>query len=125
VVTAAPPKWVYPHQLDLGAAWQQWTGLPFVFACWAGRAGDEVGWIAERLDRVRADNAPRRLELARALAEGHAWPLDLAEAYLTRVLRYEIGPRELAGMRRFAAEAHGAGLVARAEPLVRAPASRG
>jgi chorismate dehydratase len=26
------------HVLDLGAAWQEWTGLPFVYAVWAVRA---------------------------------------------------------------------------------------
>jgi len=27
----------YPHVVDLGAAWKDWTGLPFVFAVWAAR----------------------------------------------------------------------------------------
>jgi chorismate dehydratase len=27
----------YPHRYDLGAEWQTWTGLPFVFAVWAAR----------------------------------------------------------------------------------------
>lgn len=27
----------YPVQVDLGAAWKAWTGLPFVFAVWAAR----------------------------------------------------------------------------------------
>src|SRR5260370_951750 len=29
----------FPHVLDLGSAWLEWTGLPFVFAAWGGRAG--------------------------------------------------------------------------------------
>lgn len=27
----------YPFEVDLGEAWKQWTGLPFVFAVWAAR----------------------------------------------------------------------------------------
>ena len=27
----------YPVRLDLGEAWKEWTGLPFVFAVWAAR----------------------------------------------------------------------------------------
>ena len=27
----------YPVRVDLGAAWKDWTGLPFVFAVWAAR----------------------------------------------------------------------------------------
>ena len=30
-------KGIYPHQVDLGEAWKEWTGLPFVFAVWAAR----------------------------------------------------------------------------------------
>ncbi|MFN8650834.1 MAG: menaquinone biosynthesis protein [Gemmatimonadales bacterium] len=28
---------LYPYQVDLGSAWHDWTGLPFVFAVWAAR----------------------------------------------------------------------------------------
>src|SRR6266567_8857484 len=31
----------YPHRYDLGEAWKRWTGLPFVFAVWAGRRDAE------------------------------------------------------------------------------------
>src|SRR5205085_5284974 len=29
----------FRYALDLGAAWWEWTGLPFVFAAWCGRPG--------------------------------------------------------------------------------------
>lgn len=32
----------YPVQVDLGTAWKEWTGLPFVFAVWAARRSAEV-----------------------------------------------------------------------------------
>ena len=28
----------FPHRYDLGAEWQEWTGLPFVFSRWMARA---------------------------------------------------------------------------------------
>lgn len=28
----------YPHRIDLGTEWVEWTGLPCVFACWAIRS---------------------------------------------------------------------------------------
>jgi chorismate dehydratase len=31
------PRGNWPHVLDLGAAWQEWIGLPFVFGVWAVR----------------------------------------------------------------------------------------
>ncbi|HYW30421.1 MAG TPA: menaquinone biosynthesis protein [Gemmatimonas sp.] len=27
----------YPHRIDLGLAWKEWTGLPFVFAVWVAQ----------------------------------------------------------------------------------------
>ncbi len=27
----------YPYRIDLGAAWKEWTGLPFVFAVWVAQ----------------------------------------------------------------------------------------
>ena len=41
----------FPHVVDLGAAWRELTGLPFVYAVWAGRPG-AVG--------PRTSPAPRR-----------------------------------------------------------------
>ena len=32
----------FPHVLDLGQAWLEWTGLPFVFAAWGARATTDV-----------------------------------------------------------------------------------
>jgi chorismate dehydratase len=125
VVTAAPPGWVYPHQVDLGEAWRAWTGLPFVFATWAGRRGEDVEPIARRLAAVRRDNDGRRAELAEAYASEHGWPAELARAYLVEVLRYELGERELAGLARFADEAHRAGLSERGEVPIRAAVGRG
>ncbi|MDD2903141.1 MAG: menaquinone biosynthesis protein [Syntrophales bacterium] len=31
------PRGSWPYMLDLGAAWQEWIGLPFVFGVWAVR----------------------------------------------------------------------------------------
>ncbi|MEM1208839.1 MAG: MqnA/MqnD/SBP family protein [Planctomycetota bacterium] len=125
VVTASPPRWVYPHQVDLGAAWRAWTGLPFVFAAWAGRIGEPVDATAERLAAVREDNVDRRASLAVEHAATHGWPVELAVEYLTRVLRYELGERELAGLARFASESASAGLVDVGVAPVRAMAGSG
>ncbi|MBN8249340.1 MAG: menaquinone biosynthesis protein, partial [Verrucomicrobia bacterium] len=39
-----------PHALwDLGAAWQEWTGLPFVYAVWAVREAAASGDLPGRL----------------------------------------------------------------------------
>src|SRR5262249_20042800 len=39
VVADAPPAERYPYQIDLGEAWHEMTGLPFVYASWMCLAG--------------------------------------------------------------------------------------
>src|ERR1700728_822162 len=41
------------HQLDLGAAWKELTGMPFVFAVWIARGGVELGDLPDRLCHAR------------------------------------------------------------------------
>ena len=71
----------YQHVLDLSAAWQQWQGLPFVFARWMVRRGvsrDDRVLLVEallasldrnmrRLEEVAGENADRA-GLSRAAA---------------------------------------------------------
>src|SRR4051794_10546271 len=72
--------------VDLAEAWQELTGLPFVFALWVVRAGVDLGSLPEALARSRAEG----LAHADALAAMHGPGLGLDVAtcydYLTRVL---------------------------------------
>jgi len=87
----------YPHVYDLGAEWKRMTGLPFVFALWAGRpdAVDDAGiaLLRESLDMGLA----ARAEIARAWAEAHGGPPALYEHYLTENIRYRLGSEEISG----------------------------
>lgn len=116
VVTRSPPAVRYPHQLDLGEAWKEWTGLPFVYAVWmcrADQAGNERLRAAARLlDRQRRRNTARLDGVATGRARERGWPEDLAREYLGRKLRFdpnEPGARE--AVERFFDEAHAFGLI--------------
>ncbi len=104
--------------VDLSEAWHAMTGLPFVFALWVARAGVELGDLPERLAWSRADG----LAHAGELAAEHGPRLGLGRAecidYLTRVLSYDLGTPEIAGLRRFAREAAALGLAPRGAELV-------
>jgi predicted solute-binding protein len=88
------PYYVY----DLGGEWVEMTGLPMVFAVWAGRPGVVTPETAEafrescrygraRIDEIVAWEAPRR-----------GFAPDFAEEYLRRRIVNELGPREYQGM---------------------------
>ena len=101
VVTDSPPAVLYPHQLDLGEAWHELTGLPFVFAVWMAHADADLGALPVRLAQQLEHNLGRIDAIARRHAPGHGWPVDLAERYLGRVLQYPIGVEELQAIRVF------------------------
>jgi predicted solute-binding protein len=88
------------ERVDLGLAWTEWTGLPFVFAVWAGPgAGDPA--LASALHCCYETNRDRVEELVR-----DAFPADdgkrrWAAAYLRENIRHELGPREREGLDEF------------------------
>jgi len=103
----------FPYVVDLGAAWHDLTGLPFVYAVWAGRPGAVDAEATARLQASLEDGLAARLTIARAWGEAHGGPPALYEAYLTRNIRYRLGAEELSGMAAFFERAHAAGLLPR------------
>ncbi len=89
-------------RVDLAEQWQAWTGLPFVFAVWAGRPDldPEVVSHLAKAGKAGVAGIPRKYACE-----------DLR--YLTENLRYPLDDAALMGLRRFAALAHADGLVAR------------
>lgn len=94
---------VYPHMVDLGAAWKEWTGLPFVFAVWAARRDSElqpVRAVHERLLESRAWGQAHLDDLAEAAARNTGLPPDVCRAYFGD-LDYALSYRHLAGLTDF------------------------
>jgi len=104
--------------VDLGDAWHILTGLPFVFALWVARGGVELEGLPAALEQSRAMGLARAASLARI--HGRRLGLDFATCYdyLTRILSYDLGEPEIAGLRRFAAMAARLGLAPEGVSLV-------
>lgn len=93
----------YPWRIDLGAAWKQWTGLPFVFAVWVAQRTAPVrealgvhasllasrDWGLAHLDQLAAQAA---------LASGV--PRETCEEYFSG-LDYGLSYPHLAGLTEF------------------------
>ncbi len=105
VVTDPPDQSEFPHQLDLGAAWKEMTGLPFVYAVWMCRAGEEQGLAvrtcAAMLDRQRRRNAMRLGWIVRSRASERHWPEEQAAEYVGTLLKYDVGEAEREAVGRF------------------------
>jgi cyclic dehypoxanthinyl futalosine synthase len=101
----------FAHVLDLGQAWLEWTGLPFVFAAWFGRPG-AVSRDGERLlVQAKRDGLQARDAIADAHAARSGLPAASLRAYLRDSVRYELGEPECRGLERFYAEAAAARLL--------------
>jgi len=115
VVTDPPDPALYTTQIDLGQAWKQWTGLPFVYAAWMCRAVDadrpEIAVAAGVLDRQRRHNMTRLAAIALKHAPAAGWPVELATRYLSEHLRFDLGPREREAAQRFIDEAAAIGAI--------------
>lgn len=105
VVVDSPPAVRYPHQLDLGEAWRQLTGLPFVYACWVCRRADAgspmISEAGAMLERVRLRNTQRLDWLVTKEARAHHWPGDLARTYIGELLAFNPDQRAREGVALF------------------------
>ncbi len=93
----------YPYSVDLGSAWKEWTGLPFVFAVWAARRSSDQGIVRQVHSRLLASRA-WGLEHLDLLAD-QAWattsvPRPVCRAYLGD-LDYDFSYPHLAGLTDF------------------------
>ncbi len=101
----------YPHVLDLGEAWQRWTGLPFVFAAWIAQRGVLDAELAGMLERSLQHGLSARREIAHLWAAQHGGDPAFFERYLSEHIRYRLDERFRAGLEEFFARARAAGLL--------------
>ena len=97
--------------IDLARWWIEWTGLPFVFALWAGRDREVVAGLKPVLERARA----RGLEAIDAIAEREAPPRGIdtkfASEYLRNSIHYDAGAPERQGLELFLGRSRTAALL--------------
>jgi chorismate dehydratase len=90
-----------PHVWDLGQAWKELTGLPFVYAVWTVREGVDRAKVADLL-RVSLSSGLGHLDEIAAGAAG-TQGLDAAAVltYLRDSLHYVLGERDAQGLEAF------------------------
>lgn len=96
---------------DLGSEWQAMTGLPFVYAMWSGRDGVANAEHVAGLNAARDRGVAAAETIARIAGGGDPRREQQALAYVRDNLKYGLGDRERAGLRRFHELAAEQGLV--------------
>lgn len=98
-------------RLDLGAAWRELTGLPFVYAFWAGKEGGLTPGEVERLIESKEQGVSALDEIAELHAGNRSRPTSFYASYLKDNLAYDLGDRERSGLMEFYSLAHVRGLI--------------
>jgi len=90
-----------PHQheiMDLGAAWLELTGLPFVYAVWALRRGIENAQLRRQLREARDFGLDTLDSIIRSRTE---YDYDFRKDYLGWHIHYHLGTDEKRGLAKF------------------------
>ncbi len=101
----SPERGRFAYEVDLGGAWRQHTGLPFVFAVWAcetERVADLAPTLAPLLCEARNRGTALAAHIAADQGPRAGWSVELAQRYLMRCLTYTLDSAAVAGANRFA-----------------------
>ncbi len=83
---------------DLGLEWMALTGLPFVFAVWAGPVRPDSPSIAAALRDSLEEGLANVPRIAREQSGGDPQVERLIARYLTGPMQYRLGAEELLGL---------------------------
>ena len=92
----------FEYAYDLGQEWTDWTGLPMVFALWAVRDGVELSQkTAAAFGKAKNYGLSRAGQIAAREAPHLGLDSGYCRRYLTNIIHYDLGTRELAGLARY------------------------
>lgn len=89
------------EKIDLGEEWSGMTGLPFVYAFWAGRSGVITGADILALQSARDKGLTATAAIGRQLFPTSPAKAARADRYLRENVKYDLGEPEIAGLQRF------------------------
>jgi len=89
------------YSLDLGEAWVRWTGLPMVFAVWAGRREVLTRDVAAAFEASYRWGVAHTDEIVRQAGIERGFPEALVREYVTRHIVYPLGLKHLEGLALF------------------------
>lgn len=97
---------------DLGQAWFEETGLPFVFAMWVAREPKYASEALRGLLESTRDRGLNHIEMiSRQSAEHYHLTVEQCHDYLTNFIRFRMGDEERAGLHEFRSRCVSLGLA--------------
>jgi chorismate dehydratase len=108
---------VVVEKIDLGDAWTATTGLPFVYAFWAGRPDALSAGDIALLSSAKTEGVARAGAIAGGYFPGQPDRQLAGARYLRDNIKYDLGVDERAGLELFYRYAAETGVVDEARPL--------
>lgn len=106
------------QSLDLAQVWVEKTGLPFVFAFWAGREGGLTPGHVARLQQAKLAGSACLPQIAAGFQRERAGEAAFYERYLGDHIQHDLGAKEIEGLQLFYRLAAKHGLID-TEPTLR------
>lgn len=103
---------------DLAAEWRKFTGLPFVFAFWAGRRGKDLASWRHDFEESRDFGLAHVDDIAAEWALKLNLAPDNVKVYLTENIDYSLDEENCRGLRLFFKLAHEMGIIPVEKELV-------
>ncbi len=95
----------FAHQIDLGAWWHQWSGLPFVFAMWVANLDESRINELSELDQIITKTRDRGLDnlsqIASHCAKEYGLSTEQCLSYFQDFLHFRLGEDERKGLAMF------------------------
>jgi chorismate dehydratase len=105
------------HIFDLASEWKKFTGLPFVFAFWAGHADARLGDVQRDFEDSCSFGLTHLDEISRAYAPSCKLTPQAARIYLTENIDYTLDEENLKGLSAFYELARELGLISERREL--------
>ncbi len=104
-------------RIDVGEAWTEMTGLPFVWAFWAGPSGVLSAADIQALQHARDEGEKRPREIAEVYFPDLPVRQAVGATYLRDNIKYHLGPDEHAALELFYRYALETGVMPGSAPL--------
>ncbi|HVB29146.1 MAG TPA: MqnA/MqnD/SBP family protein, partial [Terriglobia bacterium] len=96
---------------DLAAEWKKFTGLPFVFAVWAGHEDAGLGRFGADFEASRDYGLKHLDDIAREYAPKLGLAREAVKVYLRENIDYSLDEENLKGLQLFYRLAHEIGII--------------
>ncbi len=106
-----------PHVYDLGAEWRKFTGLPFVFAFWAGREEAALGELGADLRKSRDYGLAHIDQIAAECAPKYKMRPEEIKFYLSQNIDYNLNEDHQQGLSLFYKLAREVGTISEVRDL--------